>query len=107
MIVTMSPTERRDPPASLAPPLVEIGAPPGREWRQGGRCALGAPRSAGTLAGPVRLIRPTSCDKPWDKPAQIGRESGGIGRRGRLKICCPSKTWGFEAPLSHHACSVS
>src|SRR5215471_16111317 len=53
--------------------------------------------------GPVRLIRPTSCDKPWDKPAQIGRESGGIGRRGRLKICCPSKTWGFESPLSHHA----
>src|SRR5215831_13788532 len=57
--------------------------------------------------GPVRLIRPTSCDKPWDKPAQIGRESGGIGRRGRLKICCPSKTWGFESPLSHHASLVS
>ncbi len=33
------------------------------------------------------------------------RESGGIGRRRRLKIV-RRKAWGFESPLSHQPCPL-
>ena len=40
--------------------------------------------------------------RPFDPAKNRGgpRESGGIGRRARLRIWC-RKAWGFESPLSH------
>ena len=30
---------------------------------------------------------------------------GGLGRRARLRIWCPLRTWGFDSPLAHHLLS--
>ncbi len=37
-------------------------------------------------------------------PCGYGRESGGSGRRARLRILC-LRAWGFESPLSHNGAS--
>jgi hypothetical protein len=57
-----------------------------------------------------RLLRmavpPRRSDDETIRHQPCSRESGGIGRRARLRIWC-RKAWGFESPLSHSTAAAS
>ena len=72
----------------------------------GGTALADSEDSMGTLSGtPVHNGKETgqSCEyKLLSKMEMSKRESGGIGRRARLRIWS-RKGWGFESPLSHQS----
>src|ERR1035441_6764716 len=62
------------------------------------RRAPGEERQRGGVSSEAKCHQ--NCHRIWRSPVSCSCESGGLGRRTRLRIW-RGNPWGFESPLSH------